>query len=197
MYVFDLDGTLVESVNAHIAAWLEALKLLGVEKRYEEVRPLMGLPARDIATALLPNRAFELVALKNKLFLEKYLSLVRPYDDVYILEKLPRPIAIVTSSSSYVARRVIEVVGLARLIDFVLGGDEVPRGKPAPDPLYVISRRFSVDTRDIIVIGDSDYDMEMARRAGAYGVCIARYNVCNGARKVIYSLYELLTPLSL
>ncbi|ACB40352.1 HAD family hydrolase [Pyrobaculum neutrophilum] len=191
MYVFDLDGTLVESVDAHVAAWLEALRLMGVERRYEEVKPLMGLPARDIAAALFPERAAELAALKNRLFLERYLALVRPYEDVSALERLPRPIAVVTSSSGYVARRVIEAAGLSHLVDFVLGGDEVPRGKPAPDPLYVVGQRFSVDTRDMVVVGDSEYDMRMAEEAGAYGICIARRGVCRGARRVIYSLFEL------
>lgn len=192
MYVFDLDGTLVESVDAHVAAWLEALRRFGVEMRYEEVRPLMGLPARDIADRLLPGRAAELAALKNRLFLEKYLALVRPYEDAEVLRHLPRPIAVVTSSSGYVARRVLEAAGLAGSVDLVVGGDEVPRGKPAPDPLYVVGRHFSVDVRDVVVVGDSDYDMEMAERAGAVGICIARRSPCNKAKKIITSLRQLL-----
>jgi HAD superfamily hydrolase (TIGR01509 family) len=192
MYVFDLDGTLVESVDAHVAAWLEALRRFGVEMRYEEVRPLMGLPARDIADRLLPGRTAELAALKNRLFLEKYLALVRPYEDAEVLRHLPRPIAVVTSSSGYVARRVLEAAGLAGSVDLVVGGDEVPRGKPAPDPLYVVGRHFSVDVRDVVVVGDSDYDMEMAERAGAVGICIARRSTCNKAKKIITSLRQLL-----
>lgn len=192
MYVFDLDGTLVESVDAHVAAWLEALRRFGVEIRYEEVRPLMGLPARDIADRLLPGRAAELATLKNRLFLEMYLALVRPYEDAEVLRHLPRPIAVVTSSSGYVARRVLEAAGLASSVDLVVGGDEVPRGKPAPDPLYVVGRHFSVDVRDVVVVGDSDYDMEMAERAGAVGICIARRSPCNKAKKIITSLRQLL-----
>lgn len=179
-------------MDAHVAAWLEALRRFGVEVRYEEVRPLMGLPARDIADRLLPGRAAELAALKNRLFLEKYLALVRPYEDAEVLRHLPRPIAVVTSSSGYVARRVLEAAGLADSVDLVVGGDEVPRGKPAPDPLYVVGRHFSVDVRDVVVVGDSDYDMEMAERAGAVGICIARRSPCNKARKIITSLRQLL-----
>ncbi|MCC6032176.1 MAG: HAD family phosphatase [Pyrobaculum sp.] len=193
MYVFDLDGTLVESVEAHVSAWLEALRRLGVETRYEEVRPLMGLPARDIAARLLPERAEELARLKNRLFLEKYLALVRPYQDAEVLGRLPRPIAVVTSSSGYVARKVLDAVGLAQYVDFVVGGDEVPRGKPAPDPLYLVAKRFSVGVKDMVVVGDSDYDMEMAENAGALGVCIARHHgACRKAKRVITSLYQLL-----
>lgn len=192
MYVFDLDGTLVESVDAHIAAWVEALRLLGVEARAEDVAPLMGLPARDIARFLMPGRAEELAFLKNRLFLERHIYGVRAYEDSEVLAELPRPIAVVTSSSGYVARRVLELVGLVKYVDLVLGGDEVPRGKPAPDPLYVVERALGVPARDMVVVGDSDYDMEMAKAAGARAVCIARRKPCKNADVVIATLYELL-----
>ncbi|MFZ8837700.1 MAG: HAD hydrolase-like protein, partial [Pyrobaculum sp.] len=61
-----------------------------------------------------------------------------------------------------------------------------------PDPLYVVGRHFSVDVRDVVVVGDSDYDMEMAERAGAVGICIARRSFCNKAKKIITSLRQLL-----
>jgi hypothetical protein len=63
--------------------------------------------------------------LKNRLFLEKYLALVRPYEDAGFLRHLPRPIAVVTSSSGYVARRVLEAAGLVSSVDLVVTGDEV------------------------------------------------------------------------
>ncbi|MCX8137590.1 HAD family hydrolase [Pyrobaculum aerophilum] len=191
MYVFDLDGTLVDSVEAHIAAWLDALRNFGVVKRVEEIRPLMGLPAAEIAKALMPSRARELAAVKNEIFLSKYLPLVKAYDDAAVLKLLPRPIAVVTSSSGHVARRILQAVGLSHYIDLVVGGDEVPKGKPAPDPLYVVSREFGVPPGAMVVVGDSDYDMDMAEAAGAVGVCIARRAPCRGGRRVIHSLYEL------
>jgi phosphoglycolate phosphatase len=46
--------------------------------------------------------------------------------------------------------------------------------------------------RDVVVVGDSDYDMEMAERAGAVGICIARRSPCNKAKKIITSLRQLL-----
>ncbi|MEZ0319396.1 MAG: HAD-IA family hydrolase [Pyrobaculum sp.] len=195
MYVFDLDGTLVESVDAHIAAWVEALRAMGVEARAEDVAPLMGLPARDIARFLMSERAEELAFLKNKLFLEKHIYSVRPYEDSAVLAELPKPIAVVTSSSGYVARRVLELVGLMKYVDLVVGGDEVPRGKPAPDPLYVVERALGVPVREMTVVGDSDYDMEMAKAAGARAVCIARRRLCKNADIVVTKLYELVgTP---
>ncbi len=63
--------------------------------------------------------------MKSRLFLEKYLTLVRPYEDAEVLRHLPRPIAVVTFSCGFAARRVLEVAGLASSVDLVVGGDEV------------------------------------------------------------------------
>ncbi|MEM4776626.1 MAG: HAD family hydrolase [Pyrobaculum sp.] len=193
MYVFDLDGTLVDSVDAHIAAWIEALELFGVRKEIDEVKPYMGLPALEIAKRLHPAGAFELAAFKNRLFLEKYISYVKLYEDAAVLKYIQRPVAVVTSSSGYVAREILRTVGLLPYVDLVIGGDEVPRGKPAPDPLYKVAEYFSIAPRDMVVVGDTDYDMAMAKNAGAVGVCIQRGGgSCREADRVITTLYELL-----
>ncbi|MEL9990389.1 MAG: HAD-IA family hydrolase [Thermoproteus sp.] len=191
MYVFDLDGTLVDSVDAHVKAWLDALSLMGIEAREEEVRPLMGLPATEIARRLAPGRAKELADLKVRLFLERHIDEVRAYPDVDVIASLPRPIAVVTSSSGVLARAVLKRIGLP--VDYVLGGDEVPRGKPNPDPLYIVSKALGVSTSSMVVVGDSIYDMEMAVAAGAVPICIARAGPpCREGVRVIRSLRELI-----
>ncbi len=189
--MFDLDGTLVDSVDAHVRAWIDALAELGVRASEDEVRPLMGLPAGEIARRLAPGRAQELARLKVKYFLERHIDEVRPYPDVDVLARLPRPIAVVTSSSGVLAREILRRTGLA--VDFVLGGDEIDRGKPNPDPLYVVSRVFGVPTRSMVVVGDSVYDVEMAIAAGAKPVCVARAaRPCRDGVAVVRSLRELL-----
>ncbi|AEA12830.1 HAD-superfamily hydrolase, subfamily IA, variant 3 [Thermoproteus uzoniensis 768-20] len=194
MYVFDLDGTLVDSVDAHVRAWIDALAALGVKASEEEVRPLMGLPAAEIARRLAPGKARELAELKIRYFLERHIDEVVPYPDVDVLASLPRPIAVVTSSSGVLARAVLRRADIA--VDYVLGGDEVERGKPHPDPLIAVSRVFGVPTSSMVVVGDSVYDVEMALAAGARPICIARsLPPCRPDVRVIKSLRELLNSL--
>lgn len=189
--MFDLDGTLVDSVDAHVRAWVDALAELGVRVNEEEVRPLMGLPATEIARRLAPGKAQELARLKIKYFLERHIEEVRPYPDVDALGLLPRPIAVVTSSSGVLAREILRRVGIA--VDFVLGGDEVEKGKPNPDPLYVVSRVFGVPTSSMVVVGDSIYDVDMAIAAGARPICLARMaRPCKDGVMFVRSLRELL-----
>lgn len=193
MYIFDLDGTLVDSVEAHVEAWREAARRFGRPISREEMRALIGLPAPKIAEIIAGPRASELMELKKRLFLEDYISLVKPFEDVEALASLRRPIAVVTSSNAVLARAVLERTGLSRYVDFLLGGDEVPKGKPNPDPLYVVASRFGVSPRDMIVVGDTQYDVEMALSAGAVPVCISRDGrICKDGIIHIKSLYELL-----
>lgn len=180
-------------MEAHVAAWLEALERLGRPTPYEAVRPLMGLPAGEIARRLFPERADELARLKVGLFLEKYIERVRPYPDVDALEALPRPIAVVSSSSGVLVRAVLARAGIRA--EYALGGDEVPRGKPAPDPLFLLSDISGVAPARMVVVGDSRYDVEMALAAGATPVCIARAAPpCAEGVRAIRSLKELVGP---
>lgn len=192
MYVFDLDGTLVDSVDTHAEAWLEAARRLGIKTTRDEVRPLMGLPAPRIGEILAGPRAAELVELKKRLFLEVFVGRVKPFEDAAVLAQLPRPIAVVSSTNGVVVRAVLNVTGLVRYVDFAIGGDEVTRGKPHPDPLYLVAGKFGVDVKKMVVVGDSRYDMEMALAAGARAVCIARSGPsCHPNAEVIKTLWEL------
>lgn len=190
--IFDLDGTLVDSVKAHVEAWMDALGKLGIYKRREEVEPLMGLPALRIAEILCGGCAEYLATLKNRLFTEKYISLVYLYPDAAAVAKLEAAKALVTSSSGYVAREVLKRVGLDRYFAVVIGGDEVARGKPDPEPLLKACDMLGVDPREVAVVGDSPYDVEMAVRGGATPICVSRARPCPRGTITIRSLWELL-----
>ncbi len=189
--VFDLDGTLVDSVRAHVDAWLDALRTLGIGKAREEVEPLMGLPALKIAETLCGDCAEALASLKNRLFVEKYISYVSPYPDAGAVTVFDIGKAVVTSSSGHVAREVLKRVGLAQHFAVVVGGDEVARGKPDPEPLIKACSVLGVDPRETAVVGDSQYDVEMAIRGGAAPICVSRGRRCPDGALTVGSLWEL------
>ncbi len=189
--VFDLDGTLVDSVRAHVEAWLDALRMLGIGKAREEVEPLMGLPALKIAEVLCGGCAEALAALKNRLFVEKYIARVSLYPDANVVAGLGIGKAVVTSSSGHVAREVLKRVGLAQHFAVVVGGDEVARGKPDPEPLIRACSMLGVDPRETAVVGDSQYDVEMAIRGGATPICVSRGRRCPDGAITVRSLWEL------
>jgi len=193
LIVFDLDGTLVDSFDAHVDAWISALSSLGLHADRKYVESLMGLPAKEIALRLAPNLWSSLVELKNKIFLESYVWRVVAYPDA--LTALDMLVeyrkVVVTSSSGVVARRILEITGLTKYFELVVGGDEVEKGKPSPEPLYFVSKSTGVDVREMVVVGDSHYDVEMALAAGAIPILIARRGIRDDRAIVITSLIQL------
>jgi len=135
--VFDLDGTLVDTVPLHAKSWVEACRRLGLPvPPVEFVYSLMGLRALDIARLLCGGENAE-VALRVKN--EVYLSLIndaRPVSGapevLRVLKGRGLLVGVVTSSSRHVALRVLEVTGLLGFIDALVAGDDVSRGKPDP-----------------------------------------------------------------
>lgn len=75
-------------------------------------------------------------------------------------------VGVVTSSSRRVAVRALEVTGLDKYIDALVAGDEVTKGKPDPEPLMRILSMLGLGVRDVVVVGDSRYDVEMALNTG-------------------------------
>ncbi|ADN50201.1 HAD family hydrolase [Vulcanisaeta distributa] len=169
--IFDLDGTLVDTVPLHALSWIETCKRLGLSiPTMEYVGTLMGLRALDIARRLcgeeIAERALE---IKNEIYLS-LLNNVKAIDGAPELLRLLKDrgfiVGVVTSSSRRVATKVLEVTGLHKYVDALIAGDDVSRGKPDPEPLLKILNLLGLNVNDVMVVGDSKYDVEMALNAG-------------------------------
>ncbi len=173
--IFDLDGTLVDTVPLHALSWMETCKRLNLPvPTMDYVSTLMGLRALDIAKKLcgegLAERALE---IKNEVYLSM-LGNARAMNGAPELLKFLRDrgflIGVVTSSSRRVAIKVLEVTGLHKYVDALIAGDDVSRGKPDPEPLLRILNALGLGVDEVIVVGDSRYDIEMALNAGVKAV---------------------------
>ena len=169
--IFDLDGTLVDTVPLHALSWIETCKRLGLPvPTMDYVSTLMGLRALDIAKRLcgegIAERALE---IKNEIYLS-LLGNARAINGAPELLKFLKDrgfiVGVVTSSSRRVATRVLEVTGLHKYVDALVAGDDVSRGKPDPEPLLKILKLLGLSVGDVVVVGDSRYDVEMALNAG-------------------------------
>jgi phosphoglycolate phosphatase len=182
--LFDLDGTLVDSVPDLAAAANRLLAELdraplgeseiagmvgdGVAKLVERV-----LAARQAATAQAP-------ALRRfvALYEAKPTALTRPYPGVEaVLETLARDgakLAVCTNKLAAATRAVLEGLGLARFFPVVLGGDSLPTRKPDPGPLRAALARLGAAPEDAVMVGDHRNDVLAARAAGTAAI-FARY----------------------
>jgi HAD superfamily hydrolase (TIGR01509 family) len=179
-FLFDLDGTLVDSVYQHVLAWREALEKAGIELAVWRIHRRVGMSGGLFANALLreigrPVAGKEAARLL-RLHAEAYARLVpqvRPLPGTKeLLTALSRagvPWAIATSGKLESARPVLQLLQLAPDVPIVTR-DQVAHAKPDPDLFLAAAERLGVPIGHSVVVGDSVWDMLAARRARALGV---------------------------
>ena len=179
-FLFDLDGTLIDSVYQHVIAWREALLGVGINLAVWKIHRRIGMSgglfvaalARELETKLDPEVLAQLPSLHNDGFLRRYDS-VRPLPGaVDLLKTLTEhevPWAIATSGVERYARRALELLELPQDIPLVTR-DQVRYAKPDPDLFLAAAERIGVDIQDSVVVGDSVWDLLAARRARALSI---------------------------
>jgi HAD superfamily hydrolase (TIGR01549 family) len=179
-FLFDLDGTLIDSVYQHVLAWREALEEAGMALPAWSIHRRVGMSGGLIATALQreTGRAVSaetgqrLQELHTKSYL-KHIHEIRPLpgakDLLALLTRQGIPWTIATSSSLERAQHALELLGVGKNVP-VVTRDDVPRGKPAPDLFFKAAKNLNVDIGDCVVVGDSVWDLLAARRTKALGV---------------------------
>ena len=179
-FLFDLDGTLVDSVYQHVLAWQEALDEMGIEVSVWRIHRRIGMSGGLFANALLRETGREVTvedaARLRQLHGAVYARLlghVRPLPEarelLTYLSELNVPWAIATSGYEETARPVIDLLGVGGDVP-VVTRDQVGHAKPDPDLFLAAAERLGVNIEDSVVVGDSVWDLLAARRARALGV---------------------------
>jgi HAD superfamily hydrolase (TIGR01509 family) len=179
-FLFDLDGTLVDSVYQHVLAWREALEAAGIELAVWRIHRRIGMSAGLLANALLRETgrplSAEQIANLQRLHAEAYahqVGQVRPLPGarelLAYLSKTGVPWAIATSGRIDSARPALQTLLLDPGVP-VITRDQVLHAKPDPDLFLEAAARLGVSVSDAVVVGDSVWDMLAARRARALGV---------------------------
>jgi HAD superfamily hydrolase (TIGR01509 family) len=179
-FVFDLDGTLVDSVYQHVLAWREALEREGISLAVWRIHRRIGMSGGLLVNALLRETGLpvtrEQTSRLRQLHAEAYARLVeqvRPLPGAReLLEHLTRagvPWAIATSGWLESALPAVELLGVGGEVPLVTR-DQVEHAKPDPDLFLTAAQRLGVSIESSAVVGDSVWDLLAARRARALGV---------------------------
>ena len=173
LVVFDLDGTLVDSTQALLEAHETGWASLGLKKPNDAaILDLIGLPLVETMRRLAPEADHEALAeAYSKAYVHTSARYEKLFDGVRELLALPFRAAVATGKSQRGADRTVRQNGLADRFDIVLGGNSVPRPKPYPDMLHAIMEASG--TRDLVMVGDTTYDLEMAHAAGVRGIGVS------------------------
>jgi HAD superfamily hydrolase (TIGR01509 family) len=179
-FLFDLDGTLVDSVYQHVLAWRVALEEVGIDLSVWRIHRRIGMSGGLFVNALLRETEAgvtpEQVSRVQAAHAAAYRALagqVRPLPGarelLATLSSAGVPWAIATSGRWEVAGPVIEPLGVPEGVPIVTR-DQVLHAKPDPDLFLAAAERLGVPIERSIVVGDSIWDLLAARRARALGV---------------------------
>ncbi len=188
-FIFDLDGTLIDSVDSHVRSWSLAFRIAaGINVGYRSLYPLIGLSGADIMRRVLGSRAEpDLMSrirwIKDRAFLKEVLEgRVNTYPGVNkLLKYLKRygfKIGVASSTPNRLLIHILEYLRLINYFDVITGGDEVRRGKPDPEIFKLTMSKLGVSPAEAVVVGDTEYDMYPAIRLGATPVLVNKY--CDG-----------------
>ncbi len=180
-FLFDLDGTLVDSVYQHVLAWKHALDKEGINLSVWRIHRRIGMSGglftnmllRETALEISPDRVERLRQLHSESYL-RYFDQVRPLpgarEVLDYLTKNGSPWAVATSGRMETAKLNLDALGIDPSVVPVVTRDQVKYGKPDPDLFLAAADRLGANIEHSVVIGDAIWDMLAARRARALGV---------------------------
>jgi HAD superfamily hydrolase (TIGR01509 family) len=178
--LFDLDGTLVDSVYQHVIAWQEALAEVGIPLSVWRIHRRIGMSGGLFLDALQreTHRELSVETLERlrRLHAERYLAradsvvpLPGARELVRLLHERAVPYAIATSGAAHTAGTAVALLDLPDDVP-VVTRDQVDRAKPDPHLFLAAAARLGADPRSSFVVGDSIWDLLAAQRAGSLGV---------------------------
>ncbi len=174
-YIFDLDGTLVDTMPLHYRAWDTAMRSVGLEAPLDEelFYSLGGVPTKRVAELIAAHYGLtvDVHAVfdhKEALFVELQADakLIEPVVEIARRMALTHPVSIASGGPRVIVRGMLELTGLAPLFPVVITPEDVIHGKPAPDMFLLAAQRMGVAPEKCLVFEDAEPGMRAAEAAG-------------------------------
>jgi HAD superfamily hydrolase (TIGR01509 family) len=206
--IFDLDGTLVDTVQARIDGWVEALRSAGLVTTAGEIGPLIGMDGKRLAREIaqeagrsLSEREVEAIDKAAGEAFDRRNSAPRPLpglaEALAAIEGCGATWLIATSSRAEQVRASVAALGLERE-PTIVDGSHVEHAKPAPDLLLLAAQRLGTTPERCWAVGDSTWDVQAALAARMTPVCVTAGSAVGraklleaGATLVVETLGEL------
>lgn len=207
--ILDIDGTLVLSNDAHTWSFVQAFAAHGYNIPFERIRPLIGMGSDKLLPALVPGlspkegKGREIVQMHEQTVLQKFSSQLEPAPGsralVRELKRRGLKLAIATSASGELLQTLLQKAQVDDLVHARTTSSDVDESKPAPDVVQAAMQELGLDPPEVLMLGDTPYDLMSASRAGvdAIGVLTGGWSrdQLAGARAVYESPLDLLEHL--
>ncbi|HKO51687.1 MAG TPA: HAD family hydrolase [Polyangiaceae bacterium] len=179
--LLDIDGTLVDSNDAHAQAWLEVFQRNGYPATFEWVRELIGKGGDKLVPEITgledgSHEAKRLAKERSALFSRDYLPQLRPFPQVQeLLRRLQDSgldLVVASSANEDELQSLLEVCGALPFVRQQTSSDDAAHSKPDPDIVQVALRKAGCSPAEAVMLGDTPYDVQAASKAGVRAVAL-------------------------
>jgi phosphoglycolate phosphatase-like HAD superfamily hydrolase len=206
--LFDIDGTLVDSNDAHAHAWVRAFSEAGVQVAFESVRRAIGMGGDKLMPAVAGIEedsplGQRIAKWRGDIFKTEYLPHLAPFADAGRLVRACESLGLKAVAASSAKRDELEallkIADARSLLGDAASGDDAEQSKPDPDIVHAALKKAGVNASEAVMIGDTPYDVEAASRAGVSAIafrCGGWHDASlRGARAIYDGPWDLLARL--
>ena len=177
--LFDIDGTLVDSNDAHAHAWVKAFAEGGVRVQFDAVRCAIGMGGDKLMPAVAGIEeetplGTRISTYRGEIFKSQYLAQVQPFRDAGTLVRRIEALGLKAVAASSAKRDELEallrIADATSLLGKAASGDDADGSKPDPDIVHAALKKAGVNAGEAVMIGDTPYDVEAASRAGVVAI---------------------------
>lgn len=173
--ILDIDGTLVDSNDAHTKAWQEALRKAGHDLSYEKIRRGIGMGSDNLLPALVgvekqSPEGQRISQSWKEIFEREYLPGLKPFrgsrELVERMHSQGYKLAVASSAEKQMLEQLLDLVGIKPYLEEETSSADAQNSKPAPDIVQVALDRLGLEANEVVMLGDTPYDIESAGKLG-------------------------------
>ena len=199
-FILDIDGTLLDSNEAHAKAWEHALRHFGYQVTAGEVLTLIGMGGDRVLPALIPGldskkgKGKEIAGFRKKYFLEKIARSLKPTpgarDLIEEFQRRKMKLVVATSSSSGEFMALLEKAQVDDLLNEFTTASDVAESKPAPDVVASALKKTRLDPAEVLMLGDTPYDIASALKNGIRTIALRTGGFSDVQLKGAIAIYD-------